>query len=402
MSRSDTLEACIAHGGWWLLPEEVFNGQAICANRAIRICNDQIVSTAPADRAGKDGAPVFYTSGLASPGFVDLQLNGGGGVLFNAMPNPEGLSVIAAAHRKGGTTSFLPTLITDAPHIMEKAADAVIASLGTNGIVGIHLEGPHISIDRKGAHNPSFIRPIDAQTFDIVDTLRSAKVPVLLTLAPECVPQGTIARLCEMGVVVSLGHTAADAATTRQAIAEGATSATHLYNAMTPITARDAGVVGAVLESEIFCGFIADGYHVDDAVLRLAMRSRSRQDRMVVVSDAMPTWGGPDQYELYGETIALTGGRLVNRSGSLAGVHIDLSHSVRRLVHNLCLDRAAALAMATRAPATLMGFEATIGGLRPLSRADLVVLDDELRPTLVLQAGRAQWVSEAPILGEGS
>jgi len=388
MNASLSLNACLELGEWWLAPHELFNGQAIFENRGIRIRNDHIVATAPADRIGKDGAPVFAIEGLATPGFFDLQINGGGGALFNLLPTPEGLSIIAAAHQSSGTTSFLPTLITDAPQVMEQAADAVIASLGVNGVVGIHLEGPHISLERRGAHNPTFIRPFDRTTLSVVSTMRERGVPVLLTLAPECVPAGTISRLVEMGVVVSLGHTAANAETTFSAIAEGAKSLTHLYNAMTPITSRDAGVVGVALESDIYCGVIADGHHVDPIVMRLAMRSRPRNDRMVVVSDAMPTWAGPDHYLLYDEVIELRDGRLFNAAGSLAGVHTDMANSVRYLVKTVGIAREQALAMATRAPATLMGLSDRLGTLKPMSRADLVVLDDDLRPILTLMGGQ--------------
>lgn len=388
MIRSHSLEACLAHGEWWLHPRQLFNGQAIFENRGIRIRDGHIVASAPADSIGQDGAPVFEIDGLASPGFFDTQINGGGGVLFNSSPTAEGLASIGAAHLAGGTTSFLPTLITDAPAIMEQAADAVIATLGSYGVVGIHLEGPHISLARKGAHSAQFIRPFDEATVSVIQRLVDAKVPVLITLAPECVPVGTIRHLTAMGVVVSLGHTAANGDTARAAIVEGAKSATHLYNGMTPITSRDAGVVGAALDSDIYCGVIADGHHVDPTVLRLAMRARPRNDRMVVVSDAMPTWGGSDRFTLYQEVIELRDGRLINRVGSLAGVHADMAGSVRYLVTHVGISREQALAMATRAPAMLMRLDNSLGTLRPKSRADLVVLNDDLYPILVLTLGR--------------
>lgn len=349
---------------WWLAPKQLFDGETLCKDRALRIASGRIDGLFPASEAGKDGLPVWRTNGLAVPGFFDVQVNGGGGVLFNADPTAAGLRAIAAAHRPGGTTALLPTLITDAPEIMDRAVAAMLDAVGHDGIAGIHLEGPHISIERKGAHDPRFIRPFDDHTLAVVRRLRAAGVPVLLTLAPECVSPGTIAALCAIGVVVSLGHTAADAATTRAAITEGARSLTHLYNAMTPITSRAPGVVGVALDSDIYCGFIADGHHVDDAVLRLAIRSRPVADRMVLVSDAMPTWNGPDRFTLYGETIRLDGGKLVNGIGSLAGVHIDMATSLRRLVTAVGVPLEAALKMATANPARLMGLEDRIGFLK--------------------------------------
>ncbi|EYR78070.1 N-acetylglucosamine-6-phosphate deacetylase [Shinella sp. DD12] len=359
---------------WWLVPERLFDGETLDTGRAVRIVAGRIDDLHPAAEAGRDDLPVWRTNGLASPGFFDVQVNGGGGVMVNGTPTADGLRAIAAAHRPGGTTAILPTLITDAPEVMEKAVSAVIAAVGRDGIVGVHLEGPHISVARKGAHNPRFIRPIDDDTLSCVRRLRAANVPVLLTLAPECVPPGTIASLRAMGVVVSLGHTAADAATTRAAIAEGARAVTHLYNAMTPITSREPGVVGAALDSDLYCGFIADGHHVDDAVLRLAIRSRPMVGRMVLVSDAMSTWNGPDHFTLYGETIRLEGGKLVNSIGSLAGVHTDMATSLRRLVDVVGVPLEDALKMATANPSRLMRLEANVGFLRPGMPADIVLL----------------------------
>ncbi len=360
---------------FWLVPGQVFDGQRLMAGHAIRIANDAIAEVAPVEIAEASGLPLWRTACIASPGFFDIQVNGGGGVLFNRNATVEGLQAIAAAHRQSGTTAILPTVITDAPEVMEKAAEAVIGALDCNGIAGIHIEGPHISLERKGAHNPAFIRPLDDKTIAVLRRLRAADVPVLLTLAPECVTGGDIAALVALGVVVSLGHTAADARRTRAAIAEGATCVTHLYNAMTPITSREPGVVGAALDSEIYCGFIADGHHVDDAVLRLAIRSRPARDRMVLVSDAMPTWNGPGSFSLYGETIRLEEGRLVNRTGSLAGVHIDMATSLARLVKVVGIDLESALRMATSNPARLMGLQDRLGILRPGLPADIVLID---------------------------
>lgn len=363
-----------ATNAWWLLPDRLFDGERLRTGLAVRCTGDTIDDIYPAAEAGKDGFPVWKTDRLAAPGFFDLQVNGGGGVLFNSDPTTDGLRRLAAAHRESGTTALLPTLITDAPDVMERAVTAILQMNGKEGIAGLHLEGPHISLERKGAHNPLFIRPMDDHTLSQVRRLRQADIPLLLTLAPECVAPGTIAALSAMGVVVSLGHTAADTEGTRAAIAEGARSVTHLYNAMTPITSREPGVVGAALDSDIYCGFIADGHHVDDAVLRLAIRSRPVPDRMVVVSDAMPTWKGPDHFTLYGETIRLQSGKLVNRIGSLAGVHIDMVTSVRRLVSQTGIPLEMALKMATANPARLMGLQSRLGFIRRGMPAAIVLL----------------------------
>jgi N-acetylglucosamine-6-phosphate deacetylase len=196
-------------------------------------------------------------------------------------------------------------------------------------------------------------------------------------LAPEEQPAGNIARLCRIGVTVSLGHTAADAAQIASALAEGATCFTHLFNGMTPMHSREPGVVGAALDSTAWCGLIADGHHVADTVLRIAVRAHAAPDRMVLVSDAMATLYGPSEFDLYGETIRVHDGRLVNRAGSLAGAHLDLAQAVHRLIVRVGIDPEKALRMATRNPAQLMGLDAVIGGLRPGMPARMVLLDHE-------------------------
>lgn len=370
---------------WWLAPGQLFDGEAIQKGQAVRISNGAIARVAPVSEAGKDDAPVWSAPDLLlSPGFFDIQVNGGGGVMLNSERTPEAMWAIAAAHRPGGTTAILPTLITDLPDVMDETVGAAIKATGKHGVAGIHLEGPHLAVARKGTHKADYIRPIDERTFSAVERLMAAKVTTMLTLAPETNPPGAVARLVEMGVIVSIGHTAGDAASTRAAIAEGAQSATHLYNAMTPLTSREPGVVGAVLDSDLYAGFIADGHHVDDAVLRLALRSRPKADRMVLVSDAMSTWNGPDSFVLYGETIRVKDGALINQAGSLAGVHIDMANSLKRLVHSIGWPLEDALRMATANPARLMRLENKIGFIRADEPANLVLLDKKLDSAAVL------------------
>ena len=374
-------------GEWALVPRRIFDGRALHQGLALHLRDGLVAALCPPSDL-PPGLPVWHTDTTAVPGYFDVQVNGGGGVLVNTTPTPQGLLAIAAAHCQSGTTSCLPTLITDRPEVMDRVADAVIRVCGTGGVAGIHLEGPHISPARKGTHNPAFIRPLDARTMAAARRLRAAGVPVLLTLAPEMAAPGAIAELTAAGVVVSLGHTAGDAAGVRQAIAEGARAATHLYNAMTHMESREPGVVGAVIDSDLYAGFIADGHHVDDAMLRIAIRARPRAGRMVLVSDAMPTWNGPDHFDLYGERIALRDGRLVNAAGSLAGVHIDMAHSVQRLVQRIGLPLAEALGMATANPAEMMRLDRRIGTLVAGAQADFVLLDQGLAPTAVVVGGK--------------
>ncbi len=338
----------------YLLPKACFDGTAFDSERVI-VIEDGIVTGLMPLAEIPDGAQVERTDSFIAPGFFDVQVNGGGGVMLNNTPTREGVRSIAAAHNACGTAWLLPTVITDAPEVMEKAADAVHAELGKNGVLGIHIEGPHINPVHKGTHNPAFIRPFDDRTMKVLERLCSAGMPVLLTLAPEMVEPGLIAQLTRMGVIVSAGHTAADADTTRRALAEGLRCFTHLFNGMPQMTSRAPAITGAAINSDAWCGIIADGHHVADEMVGLAVRARPKPDRMILVSDAMSTIGGPNSFELYGEVITVENGRLVNANGSLAGAHIDLASSVSRMVQVVGVPAVDAVKMAFSNPFEMMG-----------------------------------------------
>jgi len=355
----------------WLAPDRLFDGERLRGGLALRLDGTRVADLAPLDPK-MDAKPV---PGLLTPGYVDLQVNGGGGVLLNAEPTVAGMEAIAAAHRRLGTVALLPTLITDAPEVMDRATDAALAARGGPGIVGLHLEGPHISVPRRGTHAARFIRPLDDRTLAAVRRLREGGVPVLLTLAPEATAPGQIAALAAMGVVVSLGHSDATAEQARAALAEGARTFTHLFNAMSPLTHRAPGLVGAALNASVPVGLICDGIHVVDEVLALALRARPAPDLTYIVSDAMPTVGGPDHFRLYDMDLRVEDGRLVNPEGSLAGAHVTMAESVARLVTRVGTDPETALRMAVTVPAQLIGRPdlATIEGR---DAADLLLLDD--------------------------
>lgn len=314
---------------------------------------------------------------LLMPGATDLQVNGGGGVLFNADPSPAGIAAIRAAHHGLGTHAILPTLITDAPEVLEVAADAVIAAWGAPGIAGLHIEGPHIAPERRGTHDARHIRPLDARTLSVLERLRAAGIPVLLTLAPERADPALLARAAAMGVVLSAGHSSATAGQADAAFAQGVTMVTHLFNAMPPLHHRDPGLAAAAILSDAWVGLIPDGIHVDWAMLRLALAARPRPDRCFIVSDAMPTVGGPDAFTLYGRRIEIRAGRLVNAEGALAGAHVDMLTGMARLHGQGGVPLESCIAMATDAPRAAMG-------LAPLELApgtpagSLAVLDDAL------------------------
>lgn len=314
---------------------------------------------------------------LLMPGCTDLQVNGGGGVLFNADPSVGGITAIARAHHALGTAQILPTVITDAPEVMEAAAEAVIAAMGQPGVAGIHIEGPHIAPARRGTHDARFIRPLDGRTMAVLRRLRGAQVPVLLTLAPETTDPALIAEAVGLGVVVSAGHSDASAQQTREALAGGVAMFTHLYNAMPQMTSRAPGIVAAAILSDAWCGLIADGIHVSAEMLAIAINARPQPDRCFLVSDAMPTVGGPDHFTLYGMDIQMRDGALVNPQGALAGAHIDMLGAMRRLIAMTGLPLERAIAMATDLPRQAMR-------LPPLAVApgtalrDLVALDRDL------------------------
>jgi len=271
----------------------------------------------------------------------------------------------------------MPTVITDHPNVLAHAADAAIDALNDRGIIGLHIEGPHISTKRRGTHAEQFIRPMDERTISIVKQLRQAGVVVMITLAPEAVTAEHIERLSEMQAIVSIGHTDAYANQVDDAIAAGASCATHLFNAMSPMTGRAPGVVGAVLNSSCYAGIICDGHHVADDMIGLAVRARLVSERVFLVSDAMSTVGGPDQFELYGKTIKLDDGRLVNAEGSLAGAHITLVESVKRLVEHTDITLLDALKMATSVPAACINVP-QLGQLINRNLEDVIVLSDDL------------------------
>lgn len=337
----------------YLIPSALFDGASLRTGVGFAIEDGIVTAVVPADVAS--GGHIARIPDIVTPGLFDTQVNGGGGVMLNNQPTREGVRAIAAAHRAAGTACILPTVITDSAGVIERAALAVLEETGRGGVLGIHIEGPHISLAHKGTHNPAHIRPFDAATRTILETLRRHRVPVLLTLAPETVPPGLIAELSAMGVVVSAGHTAADAATIRRAVAEGLRACTHLYNGMPAMSSRNPMATGALIDSAVWCGFIADGHHVDDTMLAIAVRARPVPDRMVMVSDAMSTIGGPDHFELYGETIRVADGRLVNAAGSLAGAHIDLRTSVERVLGRFDFPVESVLRMATTNPRQMMG-----------------------------------------------
>lgn len=340
----------------WIRPSRLFNEGRLHLGAVLGVLKGKVQILTDYSQIKNDDQ-IYDFTGIISPGFVDLQVNGGGGVLLNETPTKEAIWNIAKAHRKYGTTGILPTVITDSVSVLSRAVDAVIEAVGEHGVLGMHIEGPHISVERRGTHRAEFVRPLDKDTIRLVEKLRTADVPTMLTLAPDVVSPEDISRLVEMGTVVSIGHSKATAGVVRRALEAGASCFTHLFNAMPPMAGREPGVAGAAINSHAFAGIICDGIHVADEMVAMAIRARPVSDRMYLVSDAMPTVGGPAEFNLYGSKVALINKRLVNCEGGLAGAHTTQSEGVRRLFDCIGMSREDALKMAITIPGKAMGLE---------------------------------------------
>ncbi|MET0328667.1 MAG: N-acetylglucosamine-6-phosphate deacetylase, partial [Luteimonas sp.] len=312
-------------------------------------------------------------------GFVDAQVNGGGGVLFNNATTVEAIRTIAHAHRRFGTTAMLPTLISDDLEVMRSAIAAVREAIetGVPGIAGIHLEGPYLAPARKGTHDAGKFRVPEADDVALAASLDNGVT--LVTLAPEQVPRDRIRALVDAGVIVAAGHTAGTYEEVRDGLEAGITGFTHLYNAMSPLQGRDPGAVGAALEDrDSWCGIIVDGAHVHAASLRVALAAKPR-GKVFLVTDAMPPVGSdrPD-YVLYGETITAVDGVVRNAAGSLAGSALDMITAVRNTVRTLGVPLDEAARMAATYPAQFLGLDHDLGRIAPGLRADFVVVDEGL------------------------
>jgi N-acetylglucosamine-6-phosphate deacetylase len=316
---------------------------------------------------------------LVVPGFIDLQVNGGGGVLFNDSPTVEALREIVAAHRRFGTTACLPTLISDDTDTMRAGIAAVSEAIaqGVPGVIGIHLEGPHLNPERRGVHDDAQMRQLDGRAFELLTSLEAGST--LVTLAPEMVVGESIRQLVEHGVRVFAGHSLATYDQVRAAIDCGLVGFTHLFNAMSQLTSREPGVVGAALDDpDTFAGVIADGYHVHPASISIALRAKPR-GKVFLVSDAMPTVGSAlSKFDLHGVTVTASGGRCVTDDGTLAGSDIGMIDAVKYLAGSGITDLHEALRMASAYPADALGVDDRFGYVKPGYRANLLVLNDEL------------------------
>lgn len=329
--------------------------------------------------------------GILVPGFIDIQVNGGGGALFNEAPSVESLATMVAAHARFGTTAMLPTLITDSLAKMQQAADAMVQALakGLPGVLGIHFEGPHLSLPKKGIHKPEHIRRLSAEEMALY--CREDLGIRLVTVAPENVHPDDIRQLVRAGVKVCLGHSDADFDTTQRALEAGASGFTHLFNAMSQLGSRTPNMVGAALASDsALCGIILDGHHLHPACARLAFKAKG-PDGLMLVTDAMAAVGSDGaSFSYFGESLYRDGDRMTDADGRLAGSALDMASAVRQAQQQMGASLEQALVMASRTPARYLEL-GTRGLLMPGMKADMVLLDEQLTV-------KQSWIGGQPCL----
>ncbi|PSO25987.1 N-acetylglucosamine-6-phosphate deacetylase [Bradyrhizobium sp. MOS002] len=352
----------------------IFDGTDMRGPGSVRISQGRVESITLGE--GETCASIHLPAdAILAPGFIDIQVNGGGGVLLNEHPTEAGVRRIVEAHRERGTTGCLPTLITDRTKVIERLAAVAASCVNIPGVLGFHLEGPALNRSRKGIHPEAEIRVPDRRDVAAIKSFGSHGRSVV-TLAPECVPASMIDELIEAGLRIAAGHSEASAAEIGRAAERGVSGVTHLFNAMSQLQAREPGLVGATLaDDRLFAGIICDGIHVDPVALRVAFRCKGR-DRLMLVTDAMPLVGTQLlQFILQGRQVTLRENRLTGPDGTLAGAHLSMIEAVRNAVALLEIPLADALIMASRTPAAFLGLEFELGRIAPGYRADFVAFN---------------------------
>lgn len=350
---------------------KLFDGEHWHHNVQVHVADGTIQSITPAD-------PTKVVQAQLVPGFIDIQVNGGGGALFNTAPTVPALRTMVQAHAQFGSTGLMPTVITDSVDVMVQAADAVAAAIaqGEPGILGIHFEGPHLSVPKRGVHSTTYIRELSQAELAVY--ARTDIGIKMVTVAPENVSAEQIQQLVALNVRVCLGHSNADGATVSKALAAGASGFTHLYNAMSPLTSREPGMVGVALtDANSWCGIILDGHHVDVTAAKLALLAKP-QGKLLLVTDAMsPVGTSQTEFPFFDGVVTRDGSKLTNEHGSLAGSVLDMAGAVQFAVAHLALSQGEAVRMASLYPAEYLGIASHRGRLLPGYSADMVLLDAE-------------------------
>ncbi len=370
---------------WALVNGRVLRDTGFVDGLAVLVDGTRIVEVLPQGDPRVRAATQRDLGGrLLMPGFIDTQVNGGGGVLFNDAPTVDSIRTIGAAHRRYGTTGFLPTLISDDLHVIEASLEAVREALSPTddaprvpGLLGIHIEGPFLNPERKGVHDPEKLRALDAAAIKLLTTPTGGRT--MVTLAPEMTTPAHIRALTEAGVIVSAGHSNATYAQTRAALDAGLRGFTHLFNAMSQLGNREPGVVGAALDDESsWCGLIVDGVHVSPVTLRIAMRAKSLE-RFMLVTDAMPNTGSDlATFALAGKRVNVRNGSLYDENGTLAGASLTMARAVANAIELLGVEVHEAARMAAAQPAAFLKLDRVLGRIERGMLASLVVANDEL------------------------
>ncbi len=359
-----------------LLADRILTRQGFFEDGAVIVKDASIAGVCLAEELPTNIERTVLTGDLV-PGFIDIQVNGGGGVLFNDDPSVDCIRIIAEAHRAFGTTGFLPTLISDDLDKMALAIAAVKDAIegGVSGVLGIHLEGPFLEMEKRGIHEADKLRRLDDDAIDLLSSLRTGKT--LVTLAPEHASYSNIAKLSSRGVIVAAGHTMASYDQTIAAIEHGLSGFTHLFNAMPGPMSRQPGVCGAALDSnQTWCSIIADGHHVHPAMLRLALAAKGTSG-LILVTDAMPSVGTlADTFDLGSRRILKLDGRCVSEDGKLAGAHLDMAQAVRNAIKMMQIPAEVAISMATTNPASALGISNRLGCIETGFQADFALLDE--------------------------
>ena len=362
----------------------------LCEGLAVVVHDGQIEEICPEDQLSRNGLDVRDLGGmLLLPGFIDVQVNGGGGILFNEHTDVGGIRSIAEAHYQYGTTGFLPTLISDELDVVERALRASERAIdeGIPGVLGVHIEGPFLNPERRGVHDQNKLRRLTAETVASLKPLHNGKT--VLTLAPEAVDRDAIANLVSSGFIVCAGHSDASYDETILALERGLRGFTHLFNAMSQLGAREPGVVGAALDDrDSWCGLIADFHHVNPATLRIAHRCKGA-DKLMLVTDAMPPVGSDmKQFRLLDKIVEVSDGVCRDQNGTLAGTALDMATAVRNMMNATGVAVPEAVNMASTSPAAFLRLGERVGTIDVGKRANFVVADDDLRVAMTWIDGK--------------
>jgi len=367
---------------------KLFNGIDFIEHKALLIEDQHIAGIVNKDAIPTDFQVKKLEGGILSPGFIDLQVNGGGGKLFNNSPDKESLNTIISAHQYFGTTSIMPTVISDSLNILQKCTDTISNEIDNNhSLLGIHIEGPFFNVKYRGVHQKQYINTINASYLNLFETLD--KFPVMLTLAPECISIKQLKHLNSLGFKILAGHTDANYDQLEEAVKYGLDGFTHLFNAMGQISAREPGVVGSAFDfDETSASIIVDLHHVHPSLINLSFKQKPK-GKLFFVSDSMATINhGEPSFELYDEVVSESNGRIINSEGKLAGSSITQIDAIKNAYRKCSIPLESAISMATLYPAEYLGVSDYIGQLKKGYRADLAHFDSNFHVQNVWLAGK--------------